>query len=510
MNKLIIFCLILLAAVSLYPLMAQTRTTLFMGIANDQLNGTFNTVYGFRDNIPGATDAPSYAHGQGNTLVGANASNYTNGSDNTSIGFNAGGWFLSGSQNVFIGSGVSAQFGGSDSPTSNTRIMKGNSFVGYGAGYYNRADYNVFIGYQSGYSNVTGIRNVFVGSGTGYANTGGDNAFLGYQAGQNNSTGTDNTFVGSLAGRSTTTGQFNSFVGSYTGQANTTGRLNTFMGYGTGSNNSSGGVNTFVGSFAGAANTTGKQNTFLGYSSGLEVTVGSNDILVGYQAGQHVTTGNNNIVIGPSSGTALIDGNDNVLMGYNSQVASSNLQNAVALGTNARVALSNAIVLGDPTNTSIAVGIGTDSPQYPLDVRGTINLRNNGRIKFAHLSNPVRQGATDQFLTVNEQGETVLARYQLRINNPGEWSDKVFSPTYQLPTLPDVATYVALYGHLPGVPSAEQVAKEGIDLVKMNATLLEKVEELTLYSIQQDKKVNQYKREVDELKALVRQVLERK
>jgi hypothetical protein len=50
-----------------------------------------------------------------------------------------------------------------------------------------------------------------------------------------------------------------------------------------------------------------------------------------------------------------------------------------------------------------------------------------------------------------------------------------------------VASYVRQQGHLPGVPSAEQVQQEGIDLVKMNSLLLEKVEELTLYGIQQEK-----------------------
>lgn len=247
MNKLVFFWTILLVMTTRWQLNAQARTTLFMGIANDQYNGRFNSVYGFRDNIAGATDLPSYAQGQGNTLMGANASNYTTGSDNTALGFNAGGWYLRGAQNVFVGSGAAAQFNAAESPTTSSRTMIGNSFIGYGAGYSNRADYNVFIGFQSGFMNVTGIRNVFVGSSTGFANTGGDNAFVGYQAGQTNTMGTNNTFLGSLAGQSNTSGQFNSFVGSYTGQANTTGGLNTFMGYGTGLSNTTGRVNTFLG-----------------------------------------------------------------------------------------------------------------------------------------------------------------------------------------------------------------------------------------------------------------------
>jgi len=75
----------------------------------------------------------------------------------------------------------------------------------------------------------------------------------------------------------------------------------------------------------------------------------------------------------------------------------------------------------------------------------------------------------------------VKARYQLRISDVSQWSDKVFSPR----PLSQVATYVRQQGHLPGVPSAEQVQREGVDLVRMNSLLLEKVEELTLYGIEQ-------------------------
>ncbi|GAB3713861.1 hypothetical protein GCM10027592_53390 [Spirosoma flavus] len=135
---------------------------------------------------------------------------------------------------------------------------------------------------------------------------------------------------------------------------------------------------------------------------------------------------------------------------------------------------------------------------------------------------------TDQFLTVNEQGDVVKARYQLRINTANEWSDKVFLHTYPLRPLASVATYIAQHGHLPNIPSAEEVVNEGVDLVKMNATLLEKVEELTLYSIQlekanqhQEARINQletqHKQEIDEqhkkierLEKLVHQLLEKK
>jgi hypothetical protein len=272
--------------------------------------------------------------------------------------------------------------------------------------------------------------------------------------------------------------------------------------------NTTGRVNTFIGAYAGESNTTGLQNTFVGYQAGRATTTGTNNTIMGYQAGSNMTTGNNNIIIGPKSGTAVTDGSDNVLLGLNSQ-AENGLQNAIAIGANSRVSLSNALILGHKAN----IGIGTSSPRQKLEV--VADEVNASGLRLTNLTSQTKPTqATDQFLTVNEHGDVVKARYQLRINSASEWSDQVFRPTYPLRSLASVATYIAEHGHLPAVPSAEQVVNEGVDLVRMNATLLEKVEELTLYSIQQQIEIDQVKqthrKEIAELKQLVEQLLEKK
>lgn len=67
------------------------------------------------------------------------------------------------------------------------------------------------------------------------------------------------------------------------------------------------------------------------------------------------------------------------------------------------------------------------------------------------------------------------------------WPDYVFSKPYLLPTLQETETYIKNKGHLPGIPSAEEVKANGIDLGEMNAKLLQKIEELTLHLIEQNK-----------------------
>ncbi|MVM31133.1 hypothetical protein GO755_13915 [Spirosoma sp. HMF4905] len=383
-----------------------------------------------------------------------------------------------------------------------------NSSNAYSPGYY-----NALVGSQAGLNITIGSGNSILGYDAGRNTTTGNyNSYVGYSAGFVNSTGNFNSYLGAYSGSLNTSGFNNSFVGSYagamikTGYANTAVGMNALYNNNTGNNNvmigdSAGFYNTvsgniFVGSKAGYINTIGSQNTFIGYQAGFNVTASANTF-VGYQAGRSVTTGNNNIIIGPNSGTAVTDGSENVLMGYNSQ-AEDGLYNATAIGAGSRVAISNAFILGNNAN----VGIGTSAPKSRLEV--VSEASGTSGIRLTNLTSQHRTAqTTDQFLTVNEHGDIIKARYQLRINNANEWSDKVFSAAYQLRPLGSVADYIDQHGHLPGVPSADEVVNQGVDLVKMNATLLEKVEELTLYSIQQQK-------EIDQLKQLVRQLVEKK
>ncbi|MEZ4686179.1 MAG: hypothetical protein R3B47_08955 [Bacteroidia bacterium] len=71
------------------------------------------------------------------------------------------------------------------------------------------------------------------------------------------------------------------------------------------------------------------------------------------------------------------------------------------------------------------------------------------------------------------------------------WHDYVFEPEYQLPTLEDVASYIEAEGHLPGIPSEAEVLAKGVELGEMQGLLLKKIEELTLYVIELETKVNQ-------------------
>jgi len=71
------------------------------------------------------------------------------------------------------------------------------------------------------------------------------------------------------------------------------------------------------------------------------------------------------------------------------------------------------------------------------------------------------------------------------------WPDYVFAKDYQLPSLKETEQHIKEKGHLPGIPSAEEVKTNGVNLGEMNAKLLKKIEELTLILIQLNNKVEQ-------------------
>lgn len=78
---------------------------------------------------------------------------------------------------------------------------------------------------------------------------------------------------------------------------------------------------------------------------------------------------------------------------------------------------------------------------------------------------------------------------EIIVNLNTSWPDYVFEPTYDLKPIAEVETYLKINKHLPEMPSQNEVETEGINVAKMDALLLKKIEELTLYIIETNKKM---------------------
>lgn len=94
----------------------------------------------------------------------------------------------------------------------------------------------------------------------------------------------------------------------------------------------------------------------------------------------------------------------------------------------------------------------------------------------------------------------------LLIQDSSQWPDYVFKPDYALKPLDEVASHIREHQHLPGIPSAETIQKDGISLADMQKRMMEKIEELVLYAIDQNKRLAAQEQKISELQGTIRQL----
>lgn len=115
------------------------------------------------------------------------------------------------------------------------------------------------------------------------------------------------------------------------------------------------------------------------------------------------------------------------------------------------------------------------------------------------------------------EGGILTEKVKVALRSTNNWADYVFADDYKLMPLKQVEAFINKNNHLPGVDSAEDLAKNGLDLSVMQAKQMEKIEELTLYIIEQNKTLeNQSKaienqsKEIEELKNQMKALIQKK
>lgn len=84
-----------------------------------------------------------------------------------------------------------------------------------------------------------------------------------------------------------------------------------------------------------------------------------------------------------------------------------------------------------------------------------------------------------------------------------EWPDYAFDENYRILTLPEIEKFVKDHRHLPDIPSADEIKKEGLDLGILNAKMLKKIEDLTLILIEKDKQLKTQEERISRLEMLM-------
>jgi len=218
----------------------------------------------------------------------------------------------------------------------------------------------------------------------------------------------------------------------------------------------------------------------------------------------HTTNSDNGLHIAPSIGgdpnnydwgkQFAIASNGNVYTGGNMGIAISDPKHRLEVGGNIRMYGGDFMMTagGDRGAGGRALVHGWNNSlivNYDGDFTGGTIFK--GKV-YMNMNNGC--APSDAQLAVNGRIYATGIRVELLDAN-GCFPDYVFEPDYKLKTLNEVESYIKANKHLPEVPSAKEVASNGIDLADMDVVLLKKIEELTLYVIQLKKEVEALKKD---------------
>ncbi|KXX71227.1 hypothetical protein [Flammeovirga sp. SJP92] len=251
------------------------------------------------------------------------------------------------------------------------------------------------------------------------------------------------------------------------------------------------------------------------------------------------------------AGTSMLDG-------YVSEIrldpTKGHLRFGISKSSYSKSQQSLEIITAMTIDSGARVGIGTSTPSQKLDVRGNIaldqysifsrggssisfgntgigicnedddigiNIVADGELEITHNSKNMISVNQDQIQLAREKNAQVIIGnftkpdYRLAVDGSigarsvkvemNAWPDYVFAEDYDLKPLSEVEAHIKEHKHLPDVPSAQEVEESGVNLGESDAILLRKIEELTLYTIEQDKKIKELEaknKEIEEIKTL--------
>ena len=260
------------------------------------------------------------------------------------------------------------------------------------------------------------------------------------------------------------------------------------------------------------------------------------------------TKNKGNVGIGTTTPTAKLDINQSSNADWAAQIV-NNGGSGKGLKIKASAGDSSTPILQTEDNygnvkmvvqTNGNVGIGTNNPSHKLEIIGNDNVAAfsstgsnayirlwanaaggiNERVEFTNRGNGkatiwtpgagdalvvnrngnIGIGTSNPVAKLTVQGNILASSIKVAVPGSANWSDYVFAKEYQLQSLEEVEAFIQKNQHLPNVPSAAEMVKEGNDLGKTDAKLLEKIEELTLYVIEMKKENVLMKKENLEMK----------
>lgn len=414
---------------------------------------------------------------------------------------------------------------GTNSLLSNV-VGRGNVAIGTHAMEFCLGGSNIGVGYkalrganvgspETGLSTNTGVNNVGIGIGAMYnTESGNNNAALGANALWSNHNGNDNTALGNYSLVNLNGGINNVAIGS--------GSLSSLTGSGVSCTNNVGiGYGAQVPSATGA-NQLSIQNIIFGKSMN-SITLAS----IGIGVFPNTTTNNS---VYPNA-FAKLDVNGTLRIRRIDNITTPPNNNYLFVDADGMIAQSTLPVI----NGGITSVVNTYTPSNGILITAVNNVVSNP-VTIANLYNIDGNLFTDRKVTMNDknlwfnttgssaakgkiyigdnplypissgpyklyvEGGILTEKVKVALRNPDtNWADYVFEDTYNLMPLKNVEAFIKSNKHLPGIETAEEIIKNGLDIAEMQSKQMAKIEELTLYIIQQSKEIETLKTKVETL-----------
>jgi len=363
---------------------------------------------------------------------------------------------------------------------------------------------NVFIGKNAGLVNTAGAKNIFIGNSAGSNNTASSNVFIGYGAGSGLTANSTLKFVlGCSSSSYLLNGDFSTNQISIGTNTLSTGKALTVAGSSRHFNKA------YIGSYIdiNVAQTLSSMDFKISTASTNTGTIGWDGTSFKFSRSANSLTPTVNMVggfqISDAGGTKMftVDPDGYATLGNTTHYTNtwmtvippvSSMNSIYAQTSSGKALYCVAGITGysgafEGGQFSISRDATTTTPDFMVNADGNVTIGTT--TVYGTNSTP-----SDPYkLSVNGK----VACKELKVD--ASWSDYVFEKNYKLRNLKEVESYIKENNHLPEVPSATEVESNGLKVGEMQATMMKKIEELTLYIIEQQKLIQ---RQNERLKAL--------
>lgn len=204
----------------------------------------------------------------------------------------------------------------------------------------------------------------------------------------------------------------------------------------------------------------------------------------------------------PEQGAIMLGGNGPMIYGIEQKLGIGTRNPATSLEVSSNLSNGGTVGLSisDADNFKWFIGMNGEQKHTRDLLIGNLNMISAGHKSFMVINQWGNVGiGTHETHSYKLAVDGAILTEEVTVKVSENWPDYVFKDDYKLLTINQLDNYIGKHGHLPDIPAEEEILEHGLKLGEMERLLLKKVEELTLYIIQQEYRINALEGVIDEV-----------